>query len=120
MQREYRLKRRNDFRRVFQAGKSFANRQFVVIAYERASSGPPRIGISVSKKIGNAVVRNRCKRLIKEITRHWISSLRPGTDYVIIARTPVVQMDYKQIKSSLYHVFHKGKFFVSRPSHSSQ
>lgn len=118
MQREYRLKRRNDFRRVFQAGQSFANRQFVVVAYERSSSGPPRIGISVSKKVGNAVVRNRYKRLVKEITRHWISSLRPGTDYVIIARTSVVQMDYKQVKSSLFHVFRKGKCFVSKPSHS--
>lgn len=116
MQREYRLKKRKDFRRVFQAGQSFANRQFVVIQYGRSPSGPPRIGISVSKKVGNAVTRNRCKRLIKEVARHWVSHLKPGTDYVIIARNPVAQMDYKQVKSSLFHVFRKGKCFVSKPS----
>jgi ribonuclease P protein component len=115
LQKEYRLKRRNDFRKVFQAGQSVANRQFVVVMLGRKAEGPPRIGISVSKKVGKAVVRNRIKRLVKEVTRHFIPYLHPKTDYVIIARIPAAQMDYKQVKASLLHVFQKGKCFVTRP-----
>lgn len=115
LQREYRLKRRNDFRRVFRAGESFANRQFVVYAFPRAEEGPPRIGISVSKKVGNAVTRNRVKRLVKEVTRQWVPVLRPQTDVVIIARIPVAKMDYHQVKSSLRHVFTRAKLFQAKP-----
>ncbi|SEM83371.1 ribonuclease P protein component [Lihuaxuella thermophila] len=115
MQQEYRLKRRNDFRRVFRAGESFANRQFVVYVFRRTEPGPSRIGISVSKKLGKAVVRNRIKRLIKEVTRHWIPVMKPRTDIVIIARMPAKDLDYHQIKSSLRHVFARAKLFEQNP-----
>lgn len=109
MQKEYRLKRRNDFRRIFRIGTSTANRQFVVYHCVRREQGPTRIGISVSRKVGNAVVRNRIKRLIKEITRHWIDQLPEKTDIVLIVRKPAAQMDYHQMKSSLRHVFKRAK-----------
>ncbi|MBA4494114.1 ribonuclease P protein component [Paenactinomyces guangxiensis] len=115
MQQEYRLKRRNDFRRVFRAGESFANRQFVVYVYLRREPGPTRIGISVSKKVGNAVVRNRIKRLVKEVAREWVPQLRKQVDIVVIARKPVAVMDYVQVKSSLRHVFTRAGVFESGP-----
>lgn len=114
MQQEYRLKRRNDFRRVFRAGNSNANRQFVVYVSSRSDDGPPRIGISVSKKVGKAVVRNRIKRTVKEITRQWIPQLKSKIDIVIIARNPVAQMDYHQMESSLRHVFSRAKLFLNQ------
>ncbi|KPC75838.1 MULTISPECIES: ribonuclease P protein component [Laceyella] len=117
MQQEYRLKRRNDFTRVFRAGHSVANRQFVVVMYARKDEGLPRIGVSVSKKVGNAVVRNRVKRLIKEAMRAWTSHLQPHTDFVVIARNPAKDMDYHQVRSSLYHVLNKGKAFAKKPPH---
>ncbi|MBN2908088.1 ribonuclease P protein component [Polycladomyces sp. WAk] len=57
MQKRYRLKRRNDFRRVFRAGMSVANRQFVLYVYDRGNDEPVRVGVSVSRKVGNAVTR---------------------------------------------------------------
>ncbi|SFX31146.1 ribonuclease P protein component [Thermoactinomyces sp. DSM 45891] len=115
MQKEYRLRRRNDFRRVFRFGTSAANRQFVVYLSPRhAGTGlppGPRIGISVSKKVGNAVVRNRVKRLVKEVTRHWVPDLKKGIDVVIIARNPAATMDFYQVESSLRHVFKRAKLF---------
>jgi ribonuclease P protein component len=112
LQREYRLKRRNDFRRIFREGQSFANRQFVVISLLREKAGPPRIGISVSKKVGNAVVRNRIKRRIKEVNRQWIHHIRLQTDMVIVARNSVTHLDYQQIKSSLHHLLSRAKLFT--------
>ncbi|MFC7440169.1 ribonuclease P protein component [Laceyella putida] len=117
MQQEYRLKRRNDFTRVFRAGNSVANRQFVVVMHARKDEGVPRIGVSVSKKVGKAVVRNRVKRLVKEAMRQWTSYLKPQTDFVIIARIPAKEMDYHQVRSSLYHVLNKGKAFAKKPPH---
>lgn len=117
MQYQYRLKRRNDFTKVFRAGHSVANRQFVVVMHTRKDEGVPRIGVSVSKKVGKAVVRNRVKRLVKEAMRQWISYLKPRTDFVIIARIPASQMDYHQVRSSLFHVLNKGNAFVKRPPH---
>ena len=115
MQAIYRLKRRNDFKRVFRRGQSFANRQFVLYSCKRNTKGPFRIGISVSKKIGNAVVRNRLKRMIKEITRHWAGCIKKQIDLVVIVRKPAANMDYHQLKKSLRHLFNKSNVFEHLP-----
>lgn len=115
MQRKHRLKRRNEFKRVFTRGQSFANRQFVLYMFQRKTEGPFRIGISVNRRVGNAVTRNRLKRTIKEITRYWADYLKPQTDLVVIARKPTAEMDYHQIKKSLRHLFNKSKIFEHIP-----
>ncbi|MCH1626787.1 ribonuclease P protein component [Fredinandcohnia quinoae] len=103
MKKEYRIKRNQDFQTVFQSGKSSANRQFVVYVYERDDQDHFRIGLSVSKKIGNAVMRNRIKRLIRQFFLEH-KQLVQNRDYIIIARKPVATMDYEEVKSSLLHV----------------
>lgn len=109
MQKKYRLKRRSDFRRVFRAGTSVANRQFILYIYHRKEEGPPRVGVSVSKKLGKAVKRNRIRRRIKEVVRQWVEEIPDGVDLVVIARQPVATMDFSQIRSSLNHLFKKAK-----------
>ena len=115
MQKEHRLRRRGDFRRTFRRGTSVANRQFVIYRSVRRDAGPVRIGVSVRKKVGNAVTRNRIKRLVKEIMRSWVNQLPEGTDIVLIARKPAADMDYHQMKSSLRHVAKKARLFQKRP-----
>jgi len=102
-----RLKKNEDFQKVFKRGRSTANRQFVV--YVLMQNGQPynRIGLSVSKKVGNAVTRNRIKRYIKEAIRLSESHFITGADCVIIARKPTAEMDFKQTSQSLYHVLRK-------------
>jgi ribonuclease P protein component len=110
LQKKYRLKRRSDFRRVFRAGTSVANRQFVLYIYRRKEEGPPRVGVSVSKKLGKAVKRNRIRRLIKEAIRQYlIEEIPDGIDLVVLARQPAATMDFSQIRSSLNHLFKKAK-----------
>ena len=114
MQAKHRLKKRNEFRTVFQRGRSFANRQFVLYYYKRKTDGPFRVGISVSRKVGKAVTRNRIKRLIKEVVRHWTPILKPQVDMVIIVRKSAAGMEYQQVKQSLRHLFNKVNLFQKR------
>lgn len=115
MQRAYRLKRRNDFRRVFRAGTSVANRQFVLYTFQRLDKGVSRVGISISRKVGKAVVRNRVKRLVKEVVRKWVDQIHPHLDLVFIARNPVVGLNYTEVESSLRHVMKRGNVFTRVP-----
>lgn len=109
MKKEYRIKKNQDFQVVFQRGRSFANRQFVVYSLPKEGQGHFRIGLSVSKKLGNAVMRNRIKRCVRQAVFELKDQLEDRNDYVIIARKPVVEMDFFEMKSSLTHVLKVGK-----------
>jgi ribonuclease P protein component len=115
LQRAYRLKRRNDYRRVFRAGTSVANRQFVLYTFKRLDEEVTRVGISISRKVGKAVVRNRVKRLVKEVVRKWVNQIHPHLDLVLIARNPVVGLNYTEMESSLHHVMKRAKVFTQVP-----
>lgn len=115
MQRENRLTDRRDFNRVYRFGSSAANHQFVLYLNKRPKDGPLRLGISVSKKVGNAVVRNRVRRLIKEIVRLQMERLKTGLDIILIVRKPAAEMDYHQMEKSILHIFHRSDLFISKP-----
>ncbi|QYR21706.1 ribonuclease P protein component [Paenibacillus sp. sptzw28] len=104
MQRKLRLKRREDFSRIYRNGKSFANSQFVVYWSRQLKAEPFRLGVSASKKIGNAVVRNRMRRLVKEIVRHNADRVVPQLDFIIIVRKPAVGMKMKELEKSILHI----------------
>lgn len=104
MRKEFRIKKNKEFQLVFKKGQSFANRQFVIYKLEKEEQGHFRIGLSVSKKIGNAVVRNQVKRYVRQAFHDFESQLENSFDYVIIARKPVSDMDYEEIKKSLQHI----------------
>jgi ribonuclease P protein component len=82
-----RLSRSADFDRVFRSGRSHAGRELVLYVFPRGEdAGAPRLGLSVSRKLGGAVDRNRVKRLLREAFAHESDRLPPATDVVIIAR----------------------------------
>ncbi|KRG07995.1 ribonuclease P protein component [Lederbergia galactosidilytica] len=109
MKKGFRIKKNEDFQAVFKKGNSVANRQFVVYILKKEEQGNFRIGLSVSKKVGNAVVRNQIKRYIRQSFLELDPQIKSGNDYVIIARKPVAEMDFHQIKKSLQHVLRLGK-----------
>jgi ribonuclease P protein component len=86
--RRRRLSRSGEFERVYREGRSHASRHLVVYAFPRAEDGDsePRLGVSVGRKLGGAVERNRMKRLLREAFWSSAEELRDGHDFVIVAR----------------------------------
>jgi len=111
IKKTYRVKRQKDFDQIFAAKDSFANRKFVI--YKLKGSVPHyRVGLSVSKKLGNAVTRNRVKRLMRHAIREMESSIQP-LDFVLIARPGVEQLDFREVKSNLKHLLKLSKIYHS-------
>jgi ribonuclease P protein component len=109
MKKELRVKKNKDFQAAFKNGHSFANRQFVVYSLKKEEQDYFRIGLSVSKKLGNAVMRNQIKRYVRQAILELKDQLQTGNDYIIIARKPVSEMDFFEVKKSLIHVLKVGK-----------
>lgn len=107
MKKAYRIKDNKEFQYVFKKGKSFANRQLVVYHINKPVQGHFRIGLSVGKRIGNAVTRNRIKRYLRQAFRELEEKVLPAHDIVIIARQPTKNMNYHQTKKSLTHLLSK-------------
>ena len=97
------LKTNREFREVYNKGRSFANTCLVVYLLEN-NSDRNRLGISVSKKVGNSVVRHHLKRLIKESYRLHENMFSSGLDIVAIARVGACKADFHKIESALLHV----------------
>ncbi|MGH2843294.1 MAG: ribonuclease P protein component [Solirubrobacteraceae bacterium] len=84
--RRGRLSSSADFDRVMRSGRSHAGRELVLYVFPRGGEEPPRLGLSVSRKVGGAVARNGVKRLLREAFATEAERLPGGTDAVVIAR----------------------------------
>ena len=97
------LKKNSDFKYVYTRGKSYANKYLVMYMLEN-NMGKNRIGISVSKKVGNSVVRHRITRLVRESYRLQENIFNSGLDIVIVARKGASTVRYAEIESALLHL----------------
>ena len=97
------LKKNRDFQTVYQQGKSYANKYLIMYALQNAGTRN-RLGISVSKKVGNSVVRHHLTRLIRESYRLNEESFQCGYDFVVIARPSSKEKGYHEIESALLHL----------------
>lgn len=97
------LKSNKDFRNVYGNGKSFANKYLVMYVLENGTE-KNRLGISVSKKVGNSVVRHHITRLLRESYRLHEDMFISGLDIVVAARVNAKDARYREIESALLHV----------------
>ena len=97
------LKKNRDFQNVYSKGRSYANRMLVMYVLDNHTENN-RLGISVSKKVGNSVIRHRITRLIRESYRLQEDMFNSGLDIVVIARATARNADYHQIESALMHL----------------
>lgn len=98
-----RLRSNEDFKFVYNNGCSKANRYLVVYVIENGTNCN-RLGISVSKKIGNSVERHYFKRCVKESYRLHEEMFNSGLDIVVLARQGAKGIDYKKIEDALLHL----------------
>ena len=97
------LKKNIDFQNVYRNGKSYANRFLVVYILENHTE-KNRLGISVSKKVGNSVIRHHLTRLIRESYRLHEDMFYSGLDIVVIARATARNISYHEVESALMHL----------------
>ncbi len=97
------LKKNRQFQFVYKNGRSRANKYLVMYVKENGL-GMNRIGISVSKKVGNSVVRHRITRLVRESYRLHENVFNSGLDMVIVARVSAADVGYYEIESALLHL----------------
>ena len=97
------LKKNRDFQYVYKNGKSYANKCLVmyIIPNEQNKN---RVGISVSKKVGNSVIRHHVTRLIRESYRLQEDMFNSGLDIVVIARNTAKDISYHEVESALLHL----------------
>mgnify|MGYP003311171428 CR=1 FL=1 len=97
------LKKNRDFQLVYKMGTSYVNKYLVMYVVENHTD-KNRLGISVSKKVGNSVVRHRVTRLVRESYRLHEKVFNSGLDIVVVARTSAKDCGYAEIESALLHL----------------
>lgn len=109
----YRIKKNIEFRIIYRKGKSFANDLLVLYILknrrnrDKEGNQYNKVGISVSKKVGNSVVRSRSKRLVTEGYRVKLDNLKQGYDFVFIARTNIKDKSYERVDKAIDNLFKK-------------
>ena len=104
------LKKNDDFRKCYRTGRSYVNRDLVLYVCGN-DLGRNRIGISVSKKVGNSVVRHRITRLIRESYRLHEQLFNSGLDMVVVARSRAKDADYHRVEDALLHLAGKAGIY---------
>jgi ribonuclease P protein component len=102
------LRNTRQFNQVYKRGQSIVNKQ-VVLYYMRNQLEENQVGFSVSKKVGNAVTRNRVKRLMKEVYRLYENQLKQNYDLVFVARVRTKDASYGAIEKAMLDCFKKAQ-----------
>lgn len=97
------LKKNYEFQSVYRKGKSYANKYFIMYVLKNRSE-KNRIGISVSKKVGNSVVRHHVTRLVRESYRLHEKMFNSGLNIVIVARPCTADATYSDVESAILHL----------------
>lgn len=113
MEKKYRIRKNMEFKKVYKIGKNYWNRNLVLYV-NKNKLDYSRIGFTVTKKIGNAVTRNKVRRKMKEICRLNFENIKPGYDLIFIAKKSVVNMKYDELEKSTIHILKIAKLLDKR------
>jgi len=102
---------KSGFQKVYKKAKSHAEKSMVMLCIDNASK-ENRLGVVASKKVGGAVIRNRARRRLKEMYRHYEENLCKGCDIILIARSGISTADYTALKASFVRLAKRHKIWV--------
>ena len=110
-----RLTKNKEFRSVFREGKSFSNQNLVVYIYPRSpiEDRQVRLGLVVSRKLGEAVKRNKLKRRLREFFRLHKCLLKPGLDIIFLPRKEAINCNYQELEKSVFSIFKQARLFCN-------
>jgi len=116
VQREFRLTRSEDFKRVRRDGKSYAH-PLVVLIVQKSDQPRVRVGVAAGKTVGTAVVRNRSKRLLREVMRTLIPNIASGLDLILIARPKLAFATLEETQRAMQNLLQRAQIIT--PVHES-
>ncbi len=109
MQGSLRLRKREEFSKVYRHGQSTANLKFVLYYMKNKRTDHFHLGVSVSKKVGSAVVRNRIRRLVKEVVRLNADRIKINFDLIFIAKKAADGLTYDECSKNVLHILNKAQ-----------
>lgn len=99
--KQLRLRKRHEFLTLRRRGRNRHTQHFIVTSAPRKAGGPARVGITVSRRVGNAVARNRVKRRVREFFRLHRQAIADGRDFVFIAKSGAEELSYAEVVAEL-------------------
>ena len=105
LKRNLRLREKSLYKKVFAQGRSFSGRYVVIYITE----GPSKFGFIASKKVGNSVIRNRAKRLMREVIRLHLLEIKSNIQIICIARASIKGVSYSQVENTFIQTLKKAK-----------
>ena len=97
------LRKNREFKEIYKTGKNYWNRNLILYVKENDLK-ENRVGYSITKKVGNSVVRNKIRRRMKEIYRLNLVDIKEGYDFIFIPKKNVTDISYKELESAMIHI----------------
>nr|WP_300002712.1 ribonuclease P protein component [Tissierella sp.] len=113
MEKKFRIRKNMEFKNIYKTGKNYWNRNLVLYVKKNGLT-ETRVGYTITKKIGNAVVRNKIRRRMKEIVRLNFHNIKEGYDLVFIAKRSILNIPYQELEGSMIHIMSISKLLKKR------
>lgn len=113
---ELTLRKQNDFNRVYNRGQSKGSK-FVVVIYNKNKLGYTRVAFVASKKVGNSVMRNRARRLMRPAYRNIKEKISPGYDIVFVARSTITEASEMDVERAMFGAVRAAGLFETDAVH---
>ncbi|AFQ46462.1 ribonuclease P protein component [Desulfosporosinus meridiei] len=111
LQRKFRLRQKSGFKAIFEIGKNYSAKNVAIYVLFKE---PNRFGFIASKKVGNAVQRNRAKRLMREVIRLNLPEIRKDIQIICIARARIKGVSYSEVESNIMYILKRANTLIKR------